>query len=122
VKVTWEGLYLPLNHEGGLMQDERLDVRLTAKTANPEVERPTAPVDDCLRWLEKDTVLLTHLVDQLDTRLAAVLGDGVPRPGDDPEPPAPGTSGLVTALAILHVRLSGELGRLERLMNRVEVG
>lgn len=85
-------------------------------------DRPAAPVDDCLRWLEKDVVLLTHLVDQLDTRLATVLGEGTPRAGADPEPPAPGSSQLVTALAVLHARLAGELGRLERVMLRVEVG
>lgn len=93
-----------------------------AQDAPMAQDRPTAPVDECVRWLEKDVVMLTHLVDQLDTRLAPVLADGVPRPGADPDPPPPGSSPLVGALALLHHRLASETARLERLMNRVEVG
>jgi hypothetical protein len=85
-------------------------------------DRPSTPVDEVLRWLEKDVVRATQMIDQLDNRLAAVMGDGEPRPAPDPEPAAPGTSQLVTALAIIHARLTGELDRLERMMHRVEVG
>lgn len=84
-------------------------------------DRPATPVDDVMRWLEKDCVRLTQLADQLDSRLAAVMGEGVPHPSA-PEEAAPGTSALVGALALIHVRLSGELDRLERMSLRVEVG
>lgn len=93
-----------------------------AQDAAKAADRPMAPVEDCVRWLEKDAVLLTHLVDQLDVRLAAVMAEGVPRAGEDPDPPPPGSSPLVAALALLHHRFGSELGRLERLLNRVEVG
>lgn len=92
-----------------------------AEAVAKAADRPTAPVDEALQILERDAVALTQLVDQLDERLAAVMGDGNPHP-DTPSDPAPGTCQLVTGLMMLHARLSHDLARLDRMTRRLEVG
>lgn len=106
-----------LSHDGTFSPKGRLD----ALRAGDE-GRPMAPLDEVLRWLDKDAVQLTHLLDQLDIRLAPVMGEGTPHAGANPEPAGPGTSPLVTTLAVLHARIGAELARMERMLQRVEVG
>jgi hypothetical protein len=85
-----------------------------------QVDNPP-PVTEAMGLLERDAVRLTQLLDQLDKRLAPVMGEGRPFPSDD-SCPAPGTSQLVTEVMALHARLDAELDRLSRMMERLEVG
>jgi hypothetical protein len=126
VKVTWEGVYLPLT-KGERVSIEAMaqqGLAARAKAAYPLGQdmpaQERAPIDRLVSDLAMDLERIGSAIIKLETRLTSVLAEQPPFP-EPPTPDRPGSSGLAHALWEVRRMADAQADALSRIMNRLEV-